>query len=576
MALNRLEQDFHHDENETKEAVNSIESEMEVTNSLHAEPDASRSTLNLMKSSTFDNNNNIDTDDSYNDDDFYDDVNDPDWTLKRKREDNSACSDSESDSAGSHTETRELNAQTYQTLCIESNIEGAIGVESEENVREASFPDIIERVEEVETTVNENDPELGKSGFEKNKLLRMQGKKYFGFKKGGDGKSKYCDERPEKSMHPKNCTKRCDKGWGGRQCSKIDEHARGEIFNMFWKNMNWREKKVYDLSLVAKIDVARRTTGENSRRKFSYSYYLRVDDQRYAVCKSLFLATLALKEDTVYNWINENESEHGIPGNSQKETPGKNTKTEAKDSATKFLQEIPKMPLHYCRARTSKLYLETELASNQRRQKKVITMDLQSLLLCPKLEASCLFYKTKLCCHNFTLFDLSTKAVMNYFWNETAADLSSSTFATCIIDYMETLDLNGIEKVILYSDGCTYQNRNIILSCALLRFADYSKLLYYTGIRPGHGVGTPVATDIRVLKYTVDGNILYKLNYSDREFCELRKPRNASHSFTEYVPAAYVKPLVLKKSKYQHLQQIKEVIPKDYHAYYDQLPHAES
>ncbi|WAR21184.1 hypothetical protein MAR_015158 [Mya arenaria] len=333
----------------------------------------------------------------------------------------------------------------------------------------------------------------------------MQGKKYFGFKKGGDGKSKYCDERPEKSMHPKNCTKRCDKGWGGRQCSKIDEHARGEIFNMFWKNMNWREKKVYVLSLVSKNDVARRTTGENSRRKFSYSYYLRVDDQRYAVCKSLFLATLALKEDTVYNWINENESEHGIPGNSQKETPGKNTKTEAKDSATKFLQEIPKMPSHYCRARTSKLYLETELASmreidkekaiNEGKQ-KVITMDLQSLLLCPKLEASCLFYKTKLCCHNFTLFDLSTKA-------------------------------------------------------------DYSKLLYYTSIWPGHGVGTPVVTDIRVLKYTVDGNILYKLNYSDREFCELRKPRNASHSFTEYVPAAYVKPLVLKKSKYQHLQQIK-------------------
>jgi hypothetical protein len=33
----------------------------------------------------------------------------------------------------------------------------------------------------------------------------------------------------------------------------------------------------------------------------------------------------------------------------------------------------------------------------------VITMDLQSLLLCPKLKASCLFYKTKLCCHNFTI-----------------------------------------------------------------------------------------------------------------------------------------------------------------------------
>ena len=40
---------------------------------------------------------------------------------------------------------------------------------------------------------------------------------------------------------------------------------------------------------------------------------------------------------------------------------------------------------------------------------KVVTMDLQSILLCPNLEASCLFYRTKLCCHNFTFFDLTTK-----------------------------------------------------------------------------------------------------------------------------------------------------------------------
>ena len=97
-------------------------------------------------------------------------------------------------------------------------------------------------------------------------------------------------------------------------------------------------------------------------------------------------------------------------------------------------------------------------------------MDLQSLLLCPKLEASCLFYRTKLCCHNFTLFDLTTKAVMCYFWNETCADLSASTFTTCIIDYLNNLDLTNTDKVILYSDGCTYQNRNTTLSCALLQF----------------------------------------------------------------------------------------------------------
>jgi hypothetical protein len=42
---------------------------------------------------------------------------------------------------------------------------------------------------------------------------------------------------------------------------------------------------------------------------------------------------------------------------------------------------------------------------------KVITMDLQSVLLSPRLNASALYYKTKLACHNFTIFDLVTKEV---------------------------------------------------------------------------------------------------------------------------------------------------------------------
>ncbi|KAH3735093.1 hypothetical protein DPMN_041554 [Dreissena polymorpha] len=33
----------------------------------------------------------------------------------------------------------------------------------------------------------------------------------------------------------------------------------------------------------------------------------------FVVCKSLLLATMSLKEDTLYNWLAEEDSEHGIP-----------------------------------------------------------------------------------------------------------------------------------------------------------------------------------------------------------------------------------------------------------------------
>lgn len=50
---------------------------------------------------------------------------------------------------------------------------------------------------------------------------------------------------------------------------------------------------------------------------------------------------------------------------------------------------------------------------------KGITIDLQSVLLCPKLNASALYYKMKLAFHNFTLMDINTKEVHYYFGMKT-------------------------------------------------------------------------------------------------------------------------------------------------------------
>ena len=56
-------------------------------------------------------------------------------------------------------------------------------------------------------------------------------------------------------------------------------------------------------------------------------------------------------------------------------------------------------------------------------------MDLLSVLLCPKTEASCMFYRTKLQVHNFTLFCLDTAEGYCYVWDEVNGGLSSNVFA---------------------------------------------------------------------------------------------------------------------------------------------------
>ncbi|KAH3730071.1 hypothetical protein DPMN_056049 [Dreissena polymorpha] len=256
MALNSLQQNIQHK---------------------HDAETVTASTSSTITTPQYNINYNLDksTDESFDEldllDDFDDTVKDPDWTLKRKRDDSTSES------------------------------------EAENEINEGMNPDNadIENEEVVETSKEDESVEAkSKNQVERIKLLRMQGKKYHGYTKDEKGKSKYCKSRAERVMSPRCCTNRCDKGWGGRQCSKVDDDARNAIFSTFWNNMSWSEKKVYVLSLVTKKKVSRRTTeSPGSRRMFSYSYALRVYEQRCVVCKSLLLATLSLKEDTMYNCL---------------------------------------------------------------------------------------------------------------------------------------------------------------------------------------------------------------------------------------------------------------------------------
>ena len=59
-------------------------------------------------------------------------------------------------------------------------------------------------------------------------------------------------------------------------------------------------------------------------------------------------------------------------------------------------------------------------------------MDLQVVLLAPCVFANANYYKTKLCYHDVTIYNLSNRDVMWYFWLEVNGELKSSNFASCI------------------------------------------------------------------------------------------------------------------------------------------------
>lgn len=106
-------------------------------------------------------------------------------------------------------------------------------------------------------------------------------------------------------------------------------------------------------------------------------------------------------------------------------------------------------------------------------KKSVWTLDVQAVLLCHKTKASALYYKTKLQVHNLSFYNLKTGEGHCYVWDETQGDVNSEMFAHLqYTHFSETLDAHPeIEEIIIWSDGCTYQNRNSNLANSLLHLA---------------------------------------------------------------------------------------------------------
>lgn len=104
---------------------------------------------------------------------------------------------------------------------------------------------------------------------------------------------------------------------------------------------------------------------------------------------------------------------------------------------------------------------------------------------------------------------------------------------------------------------------------------DYSvkALTKFDSIRPGTKTNDPTVNDIKVIKYTPDGNIQVKLSWSS-DFKDLPR-RGKKTAVADLIAFPYLRqtPFKIKYQKWLHLQQLKCVIPGDCHTFYDNLPH---
>ena len=103
-------------------------------------------------------------------------------------------------------------------------------------------------------------------------------------------------------------------------------------------------------------------------------------------------------------------------------------------------------------------------------------------------------------------------------------------------------------------------------------FRNFSALTYDQSLRPGKKAGDPCVTDIRALKYCTNGTIQFKLNYSDDWEDLPYRPKSGFQDSS--ITPLFRNRLPITAQKYADLQSLKHVLHKDYHAFYDTLPHA--
>ena len=110
----------------------------------------------------------------------------------------------------------------------------------------------------------------------------------------------------------------------------------------------------------------------------------------------------------------------------------------------------------------------------------VFTMDLQQVQCLPKTNAGAQYYERKLQVHNMTFFNKKTKDGFNYVWDETQGELDGAVFGFIISkfirDIVKVQPYSNADTIILWSDNCTHQNKNCMVSNALISTARSTKV----------------------------------------------------------------------------------------------------
>lgn len=213
-------------------------------------------------------------------------------------------------------------------------------------------------------------PQSSQSKARRNRLL---GKPYMGYKKK-DGKLEQTTPIAGRSVKS-----RCDhtsikqKSKNSFMCKLVSEEERAALHFKFWNMKSWSAKKAFIQGLVSRRNLRRQRKRDNrltSRKQTGFDIYVPKSDcqnSRVKVCRLFFLNTFDVGRDTFLRWVKEtpaivqdNESSSVTAARCH----SANVSARNRGTVSEWLDLLPKVPSHYCRATSQRIYVESTFRSH--------------------------------------------------------------------------------------------------------------------------------------------------------------------------------------------------------------------
>ncbi|CAG9770054.1 unnamed protein product [Ceutorhynchus assimilis] len=208
-------------------------------------------------------------------------------------------------------------------------------------------------LENVDTNTPTRKRKRNPNGWKQNirKENRQHGKEYI------NTKGKLVAHKSVKTTGCKTekCSFKCEE--------KITVIDRENINRKFWSLGDEIKNHFYSKHIRRYPAIRKRTKNENSRKTYSYDYFLYVSGVKIKVCQEFFLNTLNISKSRVYYFFQKVESPKSnvprapITGKHQKKV----VPDEDKEKVRNHISSFPLVESHYCRQNSSKKYLEQNL-----------------------------------------------------------------------------------------------------------------------------------------------------------------------------------------------------------------------